>query len=88
MIWLRLGSVIFFITCAIIVLIVACCLYCFGCLDEELYSNRTRTKSNINKVNEFITKNQRVYEATKDGDLQDCCICLEEYKSQPTKDII
>ena len=89
MIWLRLGSVILLITSAIVVLAVACCLYCFGCLDEELYTqSRVRTKSNVKQVNEFITNNQRLFCAEKDNDLLDCCICLEEYKTHPTKEII
>ena len=89
MIWLRLGSVLLLITSAIIVLIVACCLYCFGCLDEEMYTaNTRRAKSNVKKVNEFITDNQRLFNVEKDKELLDCCICLEEYKTHLTKEII
>ena len=44
MIWLRLGFVLLLVACAIMVAIVGLCLYCFGCLDEDLYgNNRTRT---------------------------------------------
>ena len=85
MIWLRLGSVIILIVSAIVVLIIGCILYCFGCLDNDI---QPRVRQNAKKVNDFIKKNKRTYNPEKDVDLIDCCICLEEYKSDTKKEII
>jgi hypothetical protein len=56
MIWLRLGSVILLLTSGMVFALIASCLYCFGCLEDDIVSHGSQ-KASLKSVNEFISEN-------------------------------